>query len=459
MRASVTAAWPAMCRFYEGVTTWMYLDTKGLVTTGVGFLVDTIAGAQALPWLKKDGTRASAGEIQTEWKRVKAQQAWKKYNGLNAVWRNSAVLHLDMATVDRLLLAKTAEFWTRLARTISALEAFPADAQLALMDESWQNGPAFLDANTSWVGTRAAVIAQDWAAAASHVPGTGARADRRKRLFTNAATVVRLGLDRDQLWDNVTPVKTTPPVVVTPPKETDVPVNFRGGRTCTCVAISLPLVEQDMIRRGLIKQSIDIFQLGYRNDVGASAGTHAGGGNTDVAQFSDAQIDVWRLWGWTIQHRTKAQGFDMDHGHGWPLGCNHLSPGGRAQAAQWANRQNGLVSRGRIDGRWPIDDWKTAMKKRLAEIDETNKQKELELPTVSEVAKALANDKNFLAAVAAAVVNADLVPNEWDDKATNEFVSLKTSLRRADGRVIDIDAKLDALIARFPVQPPAPPTV
>lgn len=156
------------------------------------------------------------------------------------------------------------------------------------------------------------------------------------------------------------------------PQEAPVPIPFRGaGLTCACVVESLPWVELDLLLQGLIHESVDIYQLGYRNDVAASAGTHAGGGNTDVAQFSDAQIRVWRKWGWTIQHRTRAQGFDMDHGHGWPLGCPHLSAGGRAQAAQWANRQNGLVSRGPISGPYTTTTWKTALKEnKMALLDD-----------------------------------------------------------------------------------------
>jgi len=254
------------------------------------------------------------------------------------------------------------------------------------------------------------------------------------------------------------------------PQEPDVSVAFRGGRTCSCVATSLPLVERDMIRRGLIKYNIDVYQLGYRNDVSASAGTHAGGGNTDVAQFSDAQIDVWRLWGWTIQHRTKAQGFDMDHGHGWPLGCDHLSAGGRAQATQWANRQNGLASKGRVEGRWPIDDWKTAMKKRQAEQQarddaaaEAERQKELELPTTKEVGDYLATNDKFLDAiakkVAEAVWNADVIPNAGvlTSNVDNVNVSPKTALTQIGKKINDANADLDALSARFPNPSPEPP--
>lgn len=449
MRASVTVAWPAMCRLYEGVTRYMYADTKGLVTTGVGFLIDSASAAQALPWKTKAGALATAGQVTTEWKRVKGKTSWTKYSGLNAVWKDSAVLFLDLSVVDAKLLETTQKFWARLRTAIPLLDSFPADSQLALMDLAWQNGPGFLDVGSVWTGTRAAVLAQDWAKAAGHVPGdvNSPRAIARRRLFSNAAAVVRLGLDPDVLWDTKTP---------TAPQEPDVSVAFRGGRTCTCVATSLPLVEQEMIRRGLIKHNIDVYQLGYRNDVSASAGTHAGGGNTDVAQFSDAQIDVWRLWGWTIQHRTKAQGFDMDHGHGWPLGCTHLSAGGRSQAAQWANRQNGLVSKGRVEGRWPIDDWKTAMKKRLAEVAEADQQKELELPTTSEVAKALATNKDFLNAVAKAVLDYDYIPNAGalTSNVDNESVATKTALTQLGKKSNSIEAKLDALIARFPASPP-----
>jgi hypothetical protein len=129
-------------------------------------------------------------------------------------------------------------------------------------------------------------------------------------------------------------------------------VRFRGGWTCECVAKSLPLVEADMIKKGIIKHNVDIFQLGYNSSVEASAGTHDGGGNTDVGQYSDAGIKVWREWGWCQQHRTPAQGFS-NHGHGWPKGCPHMSKGGNYQASEWQAGRNGLRSKGPITGPGP----------------------------------------------------------------------------------------------------------
>ena len=141
-------------------------------------------------------------------------------------------------------------------------------------------------------------------------------------------------------------------------------VRFRGGWTCVCVARSLPLVELEMIRRGIITRSIDIYQLGYRSDVSASAGTHSGGGCTDVAQYSPEALTVWRDYGWTTQHRTRAQGFAADHGHGFPYGCPHLSPAARYQASEWRAGRNGLRSRDRITGpNYHVITWQAALRK------------------------------------------------------------------------------------------------
>ena len=192
---------------------------------------------------------------------------------------------------------------------------------------------------------------------------------------------------------------------------------FRTGWTCSCVATSLPVVEEAMLLRGLISSHIDIYQLGYRSDVSASAGTHSGGGNTDVGQFSPAHIAVWREAGWTIQHRTRSQGFSMDHGHGWPFGCPHLSAGGRAQATQWKNRQNGLVSRGRIAGPWPVVGWQTGMQ-RL-------KEKNMALKDDIAAAVVAAIDYNK---IADAILNRDAIPNTVTSNTANKTVSLKTIL-------------------------------
>jgi hypothetical protein len=216
VRASILPAWRAYVRRWEGVTLWMYLDTKGKVTTGIGFLIDSITAAQALPWVvQATGHSASPSEIAQEWRRVKAMQSKKHLNGLNAVWRNSSRLRISQATVDRQLDKMTPQYWDGVKQTLPELDTFPADAGLAVLDEAWQNGKAFLELKDSkgvyvWAGTRAALLSRNFGSAASHVPGSGDRADFRKRLLSNAAIVERNGMDPDTLWDTKVPTPQPP---------------------------------------------------------------------------------------------------------------------------------------------------------------------------------------------------------------------------------------------------------
>lgn len=192
MHASVRTALPAVCKRFEGRLSTMFLDTKGLVTTGTGNLIDTVKAAQALPWLTKDNKPASNAQVQAEWKQIKARQSIKGLGGYAYV--KYATLHLAEPTIDKLLFNKTDEFWSTLSRTVKDVESFPADAQLALLDLAWQNGPAFL---STWNDTRKSVLAMDFANTTVLTSSLKAspRTTFRVRLFKNAATVLRLDLD------------------------------------------------------------------------------------------------------------------------------------------------------------------------------------------------------------------------------------------------------------------------
>jgi hypothetical protein len=154
-----------------------------------------------------------------------------------------------------------------------------------------------------------------------------------------------------QIGAGPVPVGRDYPVI--PDYDTTERIRFRGGLVCRCVAISLPWVEFAMLEAGVIKFNLDFYQFGYRNDVSASAGTHAKGGNTDVGQYTDAALKVWRAMGWTMQRRTAAQGFTDAHGHGWPKGCPHLSAGAEVQRRAWDAGRDGLRQNRLITGPAP----------------------------------------------------------------------------------------------------------
>lgn len=387
MRASVAAAWPAFVRPYEGVLNIMYLDSKLKVTTGTGNLIDTPGGAQALAWFKRDDSRATDPEVATEWHMIKSHTELAHTDRAGWAYYDVATLHIKQETIDYLLAVKTAQFWDRLVKTLPELDSFPADAQLAIMDESWQNGPAFLDlidAKTGkyvWEGTRAALLAQDFNGAANHVPGSGGRAKRREQLFRNAALVVGLKLDPEKLWDVETPVG-PPPVVdppvppVTPPvdppkppkpptpppkKEDPVPVKqerikFRGmdtarfGSVCSCLVAIIPLAEARLRAEGLLPPGgrLTFAQLSYHAG-SLSAGTHAGGGTFD-SQFSYAQAKVLRECGIRACPRTIQQFPTGAHNHCIVVGCPHLSWDAKQQLVDLKAGRNGLAGHGPDNG-------------------------------------------------------------------------------------------------------------
>jgi GH24 family phage-related lysozyme (muramidase) len=50
MFSSVQSAFRSFTEQFEGCVSFMYLDVKGLVTVGIGNLVDPVGVAQALPF-------------------------------------------------------------------------------------------------------------------------------------------------------------------------------------------------------------------------------------------------------------------------------------------------------------------------------------------------------------------------------------------------------------------------
>lgn len=207
MRAAVRSAFLAFTAPLEGRVRHLHLDVQGLVTTGVGHLVDTVAEAQRLPWQVGDGGPAATPEqIAAEWATVKSRQDLRNTPAERA-FGPITTLRLSDAAIDELVLAKLDANEARLRRTpeFASFDEWPADAQLGLLSMAWAMGPAFTD-DHRWPSFRGAVALHDWAAAGEHSrmnaadnPGLAARNTANHTLFSNAARVVAGGLDRDVL--------------------------------------------------------------------------------------------------------------------------------------------------------------------------------------------------------------------------------------------------------------------
>ncbi|WP_406724914.1 hypothetical protein WJ438_09985 [Streptomyces sp. GD-15H] len=216
MRASVRDFWMEFNEPLEGRLSFMYLDVKGLVSTGVGNRIDASRGtlqeptasereashaiARRLRWLTADGDEATAEQIDSEWDLVKSRTDLAPRGGGSFAAITS--LRLPDDEIERLVFSKLDEMEGHLRRRteFSSFDSWPADAQLGVLSMSWGMGPAF-----RFPRFQAFVSSDDWEGAATECrfnPEIGTiviRNDRNQKLFRNAARVVARDLDREAL--------------------------------------------------------------------------------------------------------------------------------------------------------------------------------------------------------------------------------------------------------------------
>lgn len=181
----------------------MYLDLKGLVTTGAGNLIDNSqagemytawAPALKLPWRVKGekGRLASQSEIATEWQRVKDAQAERKSL---SYWPQTAKLVLADADLNNLVMDELDLTYSELERRpeFATVGTWPADAELGLISMGWAMGAGF-----HFPLFQAAAAKRDFAkmAAECHMddeynPGLVPRNRANFVLFMNASVIDR----------------------------------------------------------------------------------------------------------------------------------------------------------------------------------------------------------------------------------------------------------------------------
>lgn len=182
---SIASAFPAFTKRFEGLTTWMYLDVKGLVTTGRGNLIDPVGLAVGLPWAR-NGAPADQSAIHAEWSKVKAMQAMANRGG--GYFASVTSLRLSDQAVDDLTDTKAQQLYGQLQARFG-LAAWPEPAQLATLSMAWAMGAGF-----SFPHWEAAVRAGDWATAADQCtistagnPGVVPRNAANRELFSSLA--------------------------------------------------------------------------------------------------------------------------------------------------------------------------------------------------------------------------------------------------------------------------------
>lgn len=161
----------ANAKRFESSVAWMYLDSVGLVTIGVGNMLPSVAAALRLPLrVQSSGDLAGADAIAKDFARVAAMAPDK----LPRFYYEYEALILEQVDIDVLLLARVRDFESQLRTLYPRYDTFPDAAKLGLIDMIYNLGAGKLQ--TGYPHFDASVRAGDFGVAAQQCDRNAAQA-------------------------------------------------------------------------------------------------------------------------------------------------------------------------------------------------------------------------------------------------------------------------------------------
>jgi GH24 family phage-related lysozyme (muramidase) len=203
MHQSVRAIFPTFASSLEAKADHMYLDRKGLVSIGIGCIIDPLPMVIDLPF-KRRSDRASANRVEVvqEWRRIKNDKSLIAADRDDV--RKVTSLVMNISDIDRLICSRLLSSQKILRKTFGQWDQWPADAQLAVLSMAWSEGSDFMYSFPKLVSF---CLANDWSGAAGECAIKTFRNDKvapRNRIdrdmFVTAARVAREKLDSSRLW-------------------------------------------------------------------------------------------------------------------------------------------------------------------------------------------------------------------------------------------------------------------
>ncbi len=193
---------------FEGCVPWMYRDTVGKVTVGVGLMLPDAQAAQTLPFLLNNRP-ATPEEITAEYARVDAMTLGKAA----AFYRIPASLELSQQTIDARLLSVLLGFEADLRGEFPRYDAFPDAIKMALLDMIYNLGPAGLF--HGFPHLVAAIQSGNWSLAADHCTRRGpapARNNWTKQQFLSVAGTIKAEAETrlTRIWSRIRPIFSKP---------------------------------------------------------------------------------------------------------------------------------------------------------------------------------------------------------------------------------------------------------
>ena len=180
---------------FEGSIPWMYRDTVGKVTVGVGLMLPNAAAACRLPF-QMNGVPATEAQIAAEFARVDALPMGRAA----LFYRAPGKPELTPTEIDSLLRTVLAGFESELRNALPGYDALPDGVKLALLDMIYNLGPAGL--LKGFPKMMAAIDKGDWAKAATccerRGPGAARNVWTREQLLSSV--VGSLKAEAESAW-------------------------------------------------------------------------------------------------------------------------------------------------------------------------------------------------------------------------------------------------------------------
>lgn len=179
---------------WEGRFSYMYLDTKGLVTVGVGKMLPDAIAAQMLGFVRRDDKMiATHKEIETDFNEVKKQPPAK----IASSYKKHTRLDLPENVIDSLLKNTVDDFEKSLENYFREYKTYPTAVKRALLDMAYNIGMGKEATKThnatglrQFKTLKAAIESGDWTKAAENCHRIGpseARNNWTRDMFLEAA--------------------------------------------------------------------------------------------------------------------------------------------------------------------------------------------------------------------------------------------------------------------------------
>lgn len=173
---------------FEGCIPWMYRDTVGKVTVGVGLMLPDAKTAETLPFVA--GARAATpAEIAAEFSRVNALAAGHS----SSFYKTPNSLELTQQTIDAKLSTILQGFEADLRTQIPHYDNLPDAVKMALLDMIYNLGPVRLFQDFPHL--IAAVKSGEWTTAAAHCirrgPGPARNNWTREQFLSAVVTTIK----------------------------------------------------------------------------------------------------------------------------------------------------------------------------------------------------------------------------------------------------------------------------